>query len=143
MVRETPELVRNWPEQPQLVWLSVRLSCRGTSAFFGPRPAAIGLGVGQSDLIGSRTSGGLGKRLGGVPQARQPPGRCSRKVPGTCQQKFSGLGFLFLGRHGGGSRPALPGLHDVLSRSQSSGSFGLRVAVVEPFRGLGFRGLGV
>ena len=87
MVRETPELV---PEQPQLVWLSVRLSCRGTSAAaltagenvlclrllghnplgainiglgtlemtpelvrnarFGPRPAAIGLGVGQSDF---------------------------------------------------------------------------------------------
>ena len=36
----------------------------------------------------------------------------------------------------GGSRPALPGLHDVLWRSRSLGSFGLRVAVVEP---LGFR----
>ena len=34
--------------------------------------------------------------------------------------------------HSGGSRPALPGLHDVLCRSRSSGSFGLRVAVVEP-----------
>ena len=44
------------------------------------------------------------------------------------------------GRHGGGSRPALPGLHDVLCRSRSSGSFGLRVAVVEPSaKTLGFR----
>ena len=43
------------------------------------------------------------------------------------------------GRHGGGSRPALPGLHDVLCRSRSSGSFGLRVAVVELRKTLGFR----
>ena len=32
----------------------------------------------------------------------------------------------------GSSRPALPGLHDVLCRSRSSGNFGFRVAVVEP-----------
>ena len=32
----------------------------------------------------------------------------------------------------GDSRPALPGLHDVLCRLRSSGSLGLRVAVVEP-----------
>ena len=31
-----------------------------------------------------------------------------------------------------GSRPALPVLHDVLCCSRSSGSYGLRVAVVEP-----------
>ena len=44
------------------------------------------------------------------------------------------------GCHGGGSGPALPGLHDVLCRSRSSGSFGLRVAVVEPSaKTLGFR----
>ena len=40
-----------------------------------------------------------------------------------------------------GSRPALPGLHDDLCRSRSSGSFGLRVAVVEPSaKTLGFKG---
>ena len=43
-----------------------------------------------------------------------------------------------------GSRPALPGLHDVLCRSRSSGSFGLRVAVVEPSaKDFGVRGLGI
>ena len=35
-------------------------------------------------------------------------------------------------RHGGGSCPALPGLHDALCCARSSGSFGPRVAVVEP-----------
>ena len=83
-----------------------------------------------------------------------PPGRCLGS-PLTqqlthilnvfwLQPKLFGLGFLPLhlrgGRHGGGSRPALPGLHDVLCRSRSSGSFGLRVAVVEPSaKTLGFR----
>ena len=70
-----------------------------------------------------------------------------------CGQKPPGLGSILYtlryknlrrrapsGRQGGGSRPALPGLHDVLCRSRSSGSFGLRVAVVEPSaKTLGFR----
>ena len=49
-----------------------------------------------------------------------------------------------VGRHGGGSRPALPGLHDVFCRSRSSGSFGLREAVIEPSaKTLGFFKFGV
>ena len=81
-----------------------------------------------------------------VPRARQPPGGCPRRVPGHASKKPLGSLPLHLrgrapsGRHGGGSRPALPGLHDVLCLSRSSGSFGLRVAVVEPSaKTLGFR----
>ena len=44
-------------------------------------------------------------------------------------------------RKGAGSRSAFPALHDILCRSRSSGSFGLRVAVGEPSaKTLGFRG---
>ena len=58
----------------------------------------------------------------GVPQARQAPGGCSSRVPRSRQQKFLGLGSIPLHlRHGGGSRPALPGLHDVFCRLRSSG----------------------
>ena len=72
----------------------------------------------------------------GTPNSPGPRG----VLQGRCQQKPLGLGSIPLhlrgrapsGRHGGGSRPALPGLHDVLCRSRSSGSVGLRVAVVEP-----------
>ena len=63
----------------------------------------------------------------------------SKDVTACDGKKNSGLGpFKSLRRralagwHGGGSRPALPGLHDVLCHSRSSGSFGLRVADVEP-----------
>ena len=75
------------------------------------------------------------------------PRKVLQQGPRRCQQKPLGLGSVPLhlcgrapsGRHGGGSRPALPALHDVLCRSRSSGSFGLRVAVVEPSaRTLGF-----
>ena len=91
----------------------------------------------------SEASGGFGKALGGLgggTPGSPGPGGCSSRVPEKCQQKPLSLGSIPLhlrgrapsGRHVGGSRPALPGLHDVLCRSRSSGSFGLRVAVVEP-----------
>ena len=71
-----------------------------------------------------------------------------------CRQKTAGMRASILelyayknlrrkaptGCHDGGSRRALPGLHDVLCRLRSSGSFGLRVAVVEPSaKTLGFK----
>ena len=97
--------------------------------------AALEIGLTESFLAAEGTAG--------------PPARgCFRRVPETREQKLLGLGSLPLhlrgrapsGRHGGGSRPALPGLYDVLCRSRSSGSFGLRVAVVEPSaKTLGFR----
>ena len=64
----------------------------------------------------------------------------AREVPKDASAKILGLGFLHLHlrqiamsrRHGGGKRPALPGLRDLRCYSRSSGSFGLRVAVAEP-----------
>ena len=84
-----------------------------------------------------RALGGLGKALGGPwsilnvflgyqrYSRPQNAGGCSSRVPGMCQHL---RGRAPSGRHGGGSRPALPGLHDDLCRWGSSGSFGLRVA---------------
>ena len=93
-----------------------------------------------------RALGGLGKALGGpwsilnvflateIFQAPDPRGvlqQGARDVP--AKTLALGLGSLPLhlrgrapsGRHGGGSRPALPGLHDDLCRSRSSGVWGL------------------
>ena len=92
---------------------------------FWSKPAPIGLGMGHFERFLAAE---------GYPRPASPQGGASGR-----SQKV-GLGFLPLhlrrrapsGRQGGGSRPALPALHDVLCRSRSSGSFGLRVAVVEP-----------
>ena len=64
-----------------------------------------------------------------------PPARrgCSKRVPETREQKCLGLGSLPLhlrgrapsGRHGGGSRPALPGLHDGEARAASGSAWRL------------------
>ena len=60
----------------------------------------------------------------------------------VCYAIRTSVGGPRQGAMDGGSRPALPGLHDVLCRSRSSGSFGLRVAVVEPSaKTLGFGSL--
>ena len=149
----TPELVRN--------------------ARFGPRPAAIGLGVGQSDLRGSRTSGGLWKRLGGGPrEARKTlKGPKSRQIlivfwlqmgtpgppaPREVLQEGSrdvpaktGLGSLPLHLRRRPRQGAMVAavaqlyLGSMTFFAAREGSFGLRVAVVEPSaKTLGFRVLG-
>ena len=65
---------------------------------------------------------------GGTPRPASLPG-LSREVPRHVLAKILGfrVSTFTPPRHGGDSR-----LHDALCRSRSSGSFGLRVAVVEP-----------
>ena len=104
--------------------------------------------VGAAELIGSRASGGLGKPLGGpggpmvdfklffgcrglVPGPSASRG-CSRRVPRTRVYTFTPPWEGPVRGPWWRQSPALPGLHDVLCRSRSSGSFGLRVAVFEP-----------
>ena len=78
---------------------------------------------------------------GGTPGPPAPRG-CSRRVAGTRKQKLWGL-YLYTSLGGlrkGAMVAAVAQLYLVLCRSRSSGSFGLRVAVVEPSaKTLGFR----
>ena len=110
-------------------------------ALGGPAMQRLG-GCQRSELL-MLSAFWLQRGTSGPPAPRRVLQQGPRGVPAkTLGFRVSTLlrGRASSGRHGGGSRPALPGLHDVFCRSRSSGSFGLRVAVVEPSaKTLGFK----